>query len=63
MVVIRAYSAREMKPPFFHIAHVAACGESMRETTDLFRFYHAVADADVRLNILRRIGGRFDFLA
>lgn len=29
----------------------------------LFRFYHSVPDADVSLNILRRIGGRFDFFA
>ena len=29
----------------------------------IVNLYHSVPDADVSLNILRRIGGRFDFFA
>ena len=49
---------------FFNIiGNLRICYFIVQRCKKLFRFYHSVPDADVSLNILRRIGGRFDFFA
>lgn len=48
---------------FYIIGNLRICYFIVQRCKKLFRFYHSVPDADVSLNILRRIGGRFDFFA